>query len=354
MSHFRNHFSKLVVTLAIVVFASNRVSAAEIEVRATGRCDGRVIRLGDLCEIHTADEKVHTELASIELGPAPQQGVNTSIRARDIQDRLAMLGLNLGEHRFVGSSVVNVNHSAVVKQAKPLLTPMQITAVEKAVERIVEAQILSTQRSISNQRTDRATELRKMGELNVDVMPLLSDEQISFLATRLNQLQVVSPVDPSEPKQDIVLRTAGRNPQDITVKIELRQAPQVVVATRNVPRGIILTSYDVELQPASRTAKTSAYTTIEDVIGRESTVSIAPGQVLDPKYVRSALVVRKGEVVDVMVRSGGINITTKASARTDAGVGDVVQVTLLHNKESLVARVSGPHSVEVLGSTDIK
>jgi flagella basal body P-ring formation protein FlgA len=88
---------------------------------------------------------------------------------------------------------------------------------------------------------------------------------------------------------------------------------------------------------------------LNDVIGREAALAIAPGQVLDPQYLRNPVVVQRGEVVDVIVRSGGIKIETKARAREAGGVGDIVQVDLLHNKQALTARVSGPQTVEVLG-----
>src|SRR5487761_1443723 len=84
--------------------SSFRVSqAAEIQLKSECNASG-LVRLGDVAEIHSHDPAEVRELKDIELFPAPPPGGKSLVRAREVQDLLALRGMNLSQHRLTGAS----------------------------------------------------------------------------------------------------------------------------------------------------------------------------------------------------------------------------------------------------------
>ncbi|MGC4003812.1 MAG: flagellar basal body P-ring formation chaperone FlgA [Pirellulales bacterium] len=308
------------------------VVAADIVVQARGEAAGPVIRLGDVCQIIGNDG---VGLEGLELGPAPVAGGRKVWRAREIQDRLTVLGVNLSAHRFGGASQAVIGTNEVKTKQLPKANTAQRTAVDNAVATVVE-KVLSQSAS---------------GRL-MQVEPLPTDEMYAVLPTGATMLKVVSPVEPRVGKQTIQIETTGRDPRRMAIEIDLTEAPLTVAVVRSVPRGAIITAADVELRPRDEKVVRASYETLDEVVGREAAQALVPGQTLDTKTVRNHVVVRKGDVVDVSVHSGGVRIGAKGRSRGDGGVGDLVQIELLHNKQALLARVSGLQAVQVMGGAD--
>src|SRR6185437_7085362 len=79
---------------AFCLLPSACVHAAEIELRSECNASG-LVRLGDVAEIHATDAAEIKRLQEMELFPAPAVGNKSFVRAREIQDLLALRGMNL-------------------------------------------------------------------------------------------------------------------------------------------------------------------------------------------------------------------------------------------------------------------
>jgi flagella basal body P-ring formation protein FlgA len=137
-----------------------------------------------------------------------------------------------------------------------------------------------------------------------------------------------------------------------TVSAEVRRSPRVVAAVNPISRGERIRAEDVELvrtKPGSPQRMT--FQSIEQVAGKEATRNVAAGQVLDEQYIRAPLLVRRGDVVDLFARAGGVQVRTKARARDEGGHGDLVNIEMLNDRRALVARVCGIQEVEVLAAS---
>lgn len=126
------------------------------------------------------------------------------------------------------------------------------------------------------------------------------------------------------------------------------EAPLVVVATVPLARGQIVSESDVELRPTpSVSDAATSFRSIEEVIGRETTRAVPAGAALDRSGVRSPLLVRRGEVVTIDVRSAGVRIRVTAKAKDDGGEGDLITVESLLDRKTFAARVTGHQRAEV-------
>jgi flagella basal body P-ring formation protein FlgA len=128
------------------------------------------------------------------------------------------------------------------------------------------------------------------------------------------------------------------------------ESTDVIVAVAEINRGDRIRAEHLAIERVKGGVHRAAFQTIDDVVGLEATRNIAPGQPLDEQFVRSPRLVKRGDVVDVIARSGGVQVRTKARARDEGGNGDLVNVELLSDRRSLLVRVSGLQQVEITPS----
>ena len=109
--------------------------------------------------------------------------------------------------------------------------------------------------------------------------------------------------------------------------VQTQTGPVVVVAAHALPRGAVIAAGDVRLDaPKPDSTPADAISAVEDVLGQQTTRTIAAGQVFSAGSVEPPTLVRRGEIVSVCVRRPGIRVRSSARARDDGGLGDVVGV----------------------------
>lgn len=317
---------------ALLLLFATQLSAADFTLKPSAQVTEPIVRLGDVCHIESGDAREQATLAALELGPAPGAGGSRYWRQREVQDRLQLLGYNLAEHRFGGAPLTTVGVAA------PAAAPITRNTIQRRT--IDDAVVGAVQRKLE-------------GSNEVwTVTAKISDELYSKLPAGAHLINVIGQMQAIAGEQLILIETLGRTPQRLQLTVELQPAPLMVATVRNVPRGNVITAADVELRPKNPAVQAAFYENIDEVVGREAAQTIAPNQPLTSKLLRNPTLVQRGDVVDVKVHAGGIKVGTKARAKAEGGQGDLVQIELLHNKQAMVARVSGLQTVEILGSAE--
>jgi flagella basal body P-ring formation protein FlgA len=238
----------------------------------------------------------------------------------------------LTEHRFGGAPLTALG-AAAPAAAPTTRNTAQRRAIDDAVVGAVQRKLAGT------------------GEAWT-VLAKITDELYGRLPAGAHLINVIGQVQAAPGEQLIVVETLGRAPQRLQLAVELQPAPLMVATVRNIPRGNVITAADVELRPKNSTAQAAYFSNIDEVVGREAAQTLAPNQPLVAKMLRNPTLVQRGDVVDVQVHASGVRVATKARAKAEGGQGDLVQIELLHNKQSMVARVSGLQTVEILGSAE--
>jgi flagella basal body P-ring formation protein FlgA len=322
---------KFLAAISLLVLAAS-LSAAEFTLKPTAQIVGGVVRLGDVCHIEAGNVQEQVTLAALELGPAPGNGGARYWRQREVQDRLQLLGYNLAEHRFGGAPQTTI--AAAIPAAPPATrNTLQRRAIDDAVAGAVQRKLEGSNEAWA-------------------VTAKINDDQYAKLPAGAHLINVIGQLQATVGEQLILVETLGRMPQRMQLAVELQRAPLVVATVRNIPRGNVITVADVELRPRHPNVQATFYDKIEDVVGREAAQTIAANQPLADKFLRNPTLVQRGDVVDVMVHARGIKVATKARAKAEGGLGDLIQIELLHNKQAVVARVSGLQTVEILGSAE--
>jgi flagella basal body P-ring formation protein FlgA len=326
------------VVIAICTALVDTAMAAELRLRTDARPQGGVVRLGDVADILSGGESEIQSLAQIELTTAPTPGKQRIISAREIQDTLERRGINMLAHHISGASQVTV-----VGYVEPIAKAGGAKAKTLAYSTVQEAK-----------RTVTAAIVRCLQQANGSDDPWtadfeLTDAQAQAVLADVHHVEASGGEAPwvGHQKFDIQVHTE-KGPVVFTIEAQVGMPSAVVVTTVAVPRGEILSETDVTLQRVKPDAQIGdAFQSLEDVVGREAVLAIAPGQILDPQYIRTPVMVKRGSVVTVVVQAPGVKLRTTGRAREDGSKGDSINIESLLERKTYLAKVVGIDQVEI-------
>jgi len=88
-------------------------------------------------------------------------------------------------------------------------------------------------------------------------------------------------------------------------------------------------------------------TSLEQAVGLKVIRPTVTDQVLTPLHLEQAEVVRKGDHVVIIARSGTLSVRMPGEALSKGGISEQIRVRNLNSKRVVKARVTGPGQVEV-------
>lgn len=327
MQHVRH------ILIALAMLCSSWAAAAELHLRPQSRPEGSVVRLGDVADVLSSDAVASESLAATELFPAPVGIYKRTVTARQIQDALVLRGVNLSSHQFSGASQVEIQRPAEKSGTKTRLTSIQAkqssSAVRSAILKYIEHQSSQTEPwEVTFELTDHqaAVVLAANGPLKVTggIAPWVG----------LQQFAVVVPSDQQE--------------SAFTANVQVTLPASVVVAIRPIAVGQTVSPADVQLQQGHSVRPTEGTCQrLEDALGQQATRPIAAGALVETSALRPPLLVRRGDLVVVIARSAGVQVTTRGKSREDGSHGQLVEIESLGSKDKFFARVSGTQQVEI-------
>jgi flagella basal body P-ring formation protein FlgA len=327
------YFLALPLVCTICAFSAG----AELRIRSDAHPQGTIVHLGDVADIFDADESQIRSLAQIELMPAPPPGKQRQISVREIQDTLERRGLNLLQCHFSGASQVTVAAGAdAPRQTAKTARTIPLTSIQEAQRAVADAiaQYLHQQTS-SDDPWNVAVEL--------------TSAQAQTILVDVHHVDIRGGQAPWVGKQSFEVQVrSDKGPASFTVSAQVTLPESVVATTKDVPCGAIIQTTDVTLQRLKPGAQVGdAFTSLDDVVGQEAILAIAPGQILDPQYVHSPVMVKRGSVITVYSVAPGIKIRTTGRCREDGSRNQMVMVEALLDRKTFQARVTGFDQVEV-------
>jgi flagella basal body P-ring formation protein FlgA len=327
---------KALVPACIVLVLVPTLRGAEIRFRQQAQCGDQVVRLGDVAEIISVDRREREALRAIELGPASL--TRQTLYAREVQDRLAAQGVKLVNHEFSGAAAILLSPIADARSTAER-QPISKSAANLARTAAADA-ITAYLKGAADADEDWTVEID------------LTAEQLRLISGQRAKLSASGGRAPWNGPQTFTLtmpRSGGG--LSFTVAAEVRSAPRVVVAVNAIARGERIRAGDVTMDRVkSSSPQRITFESLDEVVGKEAARTIAVGQTLDNQSVRSPLLVKRGDVVDVFARAGGVQVSTKARAREEGSHGDLINVDLLSDRRPLIARVCGIQEVEILAA----
>ncbi len=333
--------ARLKTLLCFLVVVAANLSADAVEIRLKSDCvvSGPLVRLSDVADVLQCDEKQAVELGKIELFPAP--ALVRYVRVGEVRELLALTGIDDVKCQFTGAALVaihpNVRRVGAFENRDNDDTQGR-RGVDAATARRARQRV---EQAITHYLRD-SVDAKAAWNVEAD----LPDVNASAIALTGGALHIDGGADPWTGRQAFAVTV--RSPQGdrrLEILADVSLPDMVVVAARPLRRGEIVGEGDVALAHAS--GANTSLTRIEDATGRELTRSVAAGQPVDEKSVRSPVLVQRGEVVTVMAYAAGVRVRTTAVARDEGSLGDLVTVQTLDRKQQYMARVAAFQTVEV-------
>ncbi len=321
--------------MACTLLASRAGLGSELQVRARCQPRGPIVALGDVVEVIAADAAQVEKLTGIELFPAPPPGQQRILRARELQDLLADRGISLAEHRLSGSSQAIIGGFA---EQAPTAEPRPVgTSAMNRAKRAVEDAIA------------KHLQARASADETWQIDAKLADAQARLVPADGQKISVRGGQAPWTGTQNFEIAVGdAAHPATFAVTASVSQLARVVVAAKAIARGDTIRGTDLRLRrPEPGAASGEAFHAIDDVVGMEAAQAIAAGALLQKSFLRSPIMVRRGETIAVYSRAAGIRIRATARAREDAALGELVTVESLPDRKPYTARVCGVQEAEI-------
>jgi flagella basal body P-ring formation protein FlgA len=126
---------------------------------------------------------------------------------------------------------------------------------------------------------------------------------------------------------------------------------RIAVTRRPMRRGDVLRALDLELREVESVPRgVTPVTNVATAIGLELMRDVPAEHAIDVRYIQPPILIRRGEPVVVFAFAAGVRIRTTARAVTEGGIGDLILLEALENRERYSARVTGVQRAEVFAS----
>lgn len=123
---------------------------------------------------------------------------------------------------------------------------------------------------------------------------------------------------------------------------------EVWVASRDLPRGALLGEGDLRLERrAPHRVPRDAVPDRGRLLGLELRRGVREGRVVRERMVEVPSKVKRGEVVRLVLRRGGLQIVGRGRAVSDGAVGDRIRVVNTDSRREVSGRVAGDGSIHV-------
>jgi flagella basal body P-ring formation protein FlgA len=132
------------------------------------------------------------------------------------------------------------------------------------------------------------------------------------------------------------------------ISVRLRTFGSVMVAARQLARGVELTELDFIPQRIETTSSPDdRIIDSRSFAGMQTTKIITAGSILRECFLSPIPIIRQGDRVNLTVRSGRVVLRSEAIARESGGKGTVISVQVAGASERLRGRIVAPDTVEL-------
>ena len=147
----------------------------------------------------------------------------------------------------------------------------------------------------------------------------------------------------------VEVRCAGPDAWKIYVPVRLASFQQVLVASRALPRGTVLTPGDISLAEEDISSLGYGYLAApEHAVGHRLRRALNTGDVMTPNMLEVPALVRRGQRLTLEAKSGGLTVRMAGIAKSDGVRGQIIDVENLTSKRLVQAIVRSPQFAEVL------
>ena len=295
----------------------------EVRIKPSTLVRGLDVTIGELCEITPAGREA-LALAKVTFGPAPIGGHTRVVSRTEIVQALAAAGHDVGTLKFDGATEVTVQPVSVDVPAADILD--SATAALQAVLAIeggdVEFEAPARLRHV------QAPPGRRSQELTARV--------------RGNRTA------PDAAVVDVDVVVDGASARRVPVQFRLTRYQKVLKTTGAIRAGTPLGADNLAVVREPLAQATGLFLgTFDQVQGLEAARNLQANSRITLGDAVPPAVIRRGDVVTVVLTQGRVKVTAKAIANHDAALGARLTLTNMSSRSALTGTVAAPGLVIV-------
>ena len=144
------------------------------------------------------------------------------------------------------------------------------------------------------------------------------------------------------------VRCSGKQPWTLYVPVKTSIHDTVVVATRPLPKGMIVQEQDVKLHEKDL-AKLRAgyYKDLSQVIGKQVIRTVSMGAAITTPMIKPQIQIKRGQQISLVTGSNGLQVQMTGEALSDGASGERIRVRNLSTKKIIEGIVQSATTVEV-------
>ncbi len=298
-----------------IIFAKNTAVIIKKEIEI----NGDIIYLGDIAEI-TGNDDILNQLKSLELRKAPLPGYYVTITGSQIKMLLQHKGfdlksleLNIPEYIKVTRRSQIISGNILVEKAVEFLKE-QLTWKEEQVKITVQSQIPDS--------------VLPPGEITL--LPSCSQNTNS-----IGNISVFI---------DILVNKTGV--KKVCVTLNLKVYLDVIIAKKDIKSGEIFSPDLISIENREITQlNRDALTSMEQIKDMVALTGIKRGTIITEKLIDSPVIIRQGEQVYIIAKSGSMEVRAIGKARQNGRLGDTIFVVNIDSGKIVQGTVIEPGTV---------
>jgi len=323
----------IAVVAALFALSAHEAGAVVVRVRRTGEIDHEDIQVRNVAAVYGADEELAGRVAKAPIGLLGSSGERV-VKLREVKLALLRAGFNLAEVIVRGADGCSVRRSAEEARAPVVvdsgalqreLTALACRFVALKVnlsEREVDLRILSTMGGLAAER----------GEY-----------------TKYEFASAVKLTRPGRTQLNLLVFDKGRYVKRLPIDVIYSFRTACVVAKRALKAGELIGGADVEIRTVMLpSVDCGFYRSADNVIGKRVAGNLVAGEIILPRAVARAEIVRRGQIVTVVFKTPLVSLETYGRATSSGALGENVSLEDTENRrKKFVGVVIGPNLVEV-------
>lgn len=319
----KGSFSKI-MTLIFIFASSLQIAFAKnttVIIKKDIEINRDTIYLGDIAEI-TGNDEIVNQLKSLDIKKAPLPGYYVTITGSQIKMLLQHKGFDMNSIELKAPESIKVTRSSQIISGNIL--------VERAVEFLKE------------QLTWKEEEVKitVQSQIPDSVLP---PGEITFLPSCSQNTNSIGNI--SVFIDILVNKTTVKK---VCVTLNLKVYLDVIVSKKDIKSGEIFSPDLISIENREITQlNRDALTSMEQIKDMVALTGIKRGTIITEKLIDSPVIIRQGEQVYIIAKTGSIEVRALGKARQNGRLGDTIFVVNIDSGKILQGTVTEPGTVLV-------
>jgi flagella basal body P-ring formation protein FlgA len=320
-------FSASVLALSVTGMVHADENTVVVTLRPTVSVTTSPVCIGHVASLSGGTAMLRARIETLDLAERPIRGKTQPLARELVAYRIQLAGIDRKRFRIEGAPVVAVSAAASLTD-DDFLQAARDALLDRFPGRAADMVVTLAQSP------------------NVQPPALTSRDEVRLEAQPREPSNV-----PGRCRVDVTVFVNGERLGIVSVLVDVQVYESVAVAARRIESGETLSEANVRFERRMVEAMGSCLTA-RDIAGRKARRVLVEGQVIPQAAVETLkadnpILVKSRDLVKIVARVGGMNVTTVGEAQQEGREGDRIRVRNVDSKKEVIGRVIGRGLVDV-------